>query len=79
LRVGGCADGGAALAPASNAVRRAETARQAAGARLVTARLTPRPVSLDLGGPVVVVIWAYGDSVPGPLLRARAGDGSLST
>jgi FtsP/CotA-like multicopper oxidase with cupredoxin domain len=28
---------------------------------------------VDLGGPVVNT-WAYGDSVPGPLLRARAGD-----
>jgi len=30
-------------------------------------------VVVDLGGPVVKT-WAYGESVPGPLLRARAGD-----
>lgn len=30
-------------------------------------------VTLDLGGPTVIT-WAYGDSAPGPLLRARAGD-----
>src|SRR6266508_1118432 len=74
LIVGGCGrDGGAAVAPTSDAVRRAEATRQAAGGRLVTARLTPRPVTLDLGGPTVRT-WAYGDNLPGPLLRARAGD-----
>jgi len=74
LVVGGCGrDGGAAVAPGSDAVRRAETARQGSASRLVTARLTPRPTTLDLGGPVVQT-WAYGDSLPGPLLRARAGD-----
>ena len=54
-------------------VRRAEALRRGAGQRVVTARLTPRPTTVDLGGPVVNT-WAYGDSVPGPLLRARAGD-----
>ncbi len=74
LALGACGrSGGAAVAPTSEAVRRAEAARQAAGARLVTARLAPRPVTLDLGGPTVDT-WAYGDSLPGPLLRGRAGD-----
>ena len=41
--------------------------------RVVTARLVPRPTSLDLGGRVAAT-WAYGDSVPGPLLRATAGE-----
>ena len=51
----------------------AERARSLAGQRTVTARLAPRPATLDLGGPTVRS-WAYGDSVPGPLLRAKAGD-----
>lgn len=44
-----------------------------AGQRVTTARLVARPTTLDLGGPTVMT-WAYGDSVPGPLIRARAGD-----
>jgi FtsP/CotA-like multicopper oxidase with cupredoxin domain len=55
------------------AVRRAEATRRSAGQRIVTAKLSPQPTTVDLGGPVVNT-WAYGDSVPGPLLRARAGD-----
>ena len=43
------------------------------GQGLVTARLTPRATTLDLGG-VTVDTWAYGDAVPGPLIRATAGD-----
>jgi FtsP/CotA-like multicopper oxidase with cupredoxin domain len=35
--------------------------------------LTARPVTLDLGGPTVRT-WAYADTVPGPLIRADAGD-----
>ena len=62
-----------AVPPTAESVRRAETLRRSAGQRVVTANLTPRPVTVDLGGPVVNT-WAYGDSVPGPLLRARAGD-----
>jgi len=56
-----------------DSVGKAEALRRRSGQRVVTARLTPRPVTVDLGGPVVNT-WAYGDSVPGPLLRARAGD-----
>ncbi|WP_232505119.1 multicopper oxidase family protein [Acidipropionibacterium acidipropionici] len=35
--------------------------------------LVARPTTLDLGGPKVAT-WAYGDTVPGPLIRAKAGD-----
>jgi FtsP/CotA-like multicopper oxidase with cupredoxin domain len=35
--------------------------------------LTARPVSLDLGGRTVVT-WAYDGALPGPLVRATAGD-----
>jgi FtsP/CotA-like multicopper oxidase with cupredoxin domain len=66
---GGTTSGSATAA----AVRRSEATRRSAGQRVVTAKLTPRPTTVDLGGPVVNT-WAYGDSVPGPLLRARAGD-----
>ncbi|WP_041547034.1 MULTISPECIES: multicopper oxidase family protein [unclassified Nocardioides] len=65
--------GGTAVGPTAPAVTAAEDARRRAGGQLVTARLTPRPVTLDLGGRAVDT-WAYGDAVPGPLLRARAGD-----
>jgi len=43
------------------------------GQRVVEQSLTARPLTLDLGGRQVAT-WAYGDRVPGPLLRATAGD-----
>jgi len=43
------------------------------GQRVVELSLTPKPVTLDLGGRTVST-WAYGDTAPGPLVRARAGD-----
>ena len=61
------------VGPGSPAVAAAERARRVSGRRVVSARLTPRPVTVDLGGRIVVT-WAYGVRVPGPLLRARAGD-----
>lgn len=64
---------GSALGPESDAVATAEAARRVKGGRLVRARLTPRPVTLDLGGRTVRT-WAYDDAAPGPLLRATAGD-----
>ncbi len=39
----------------------------------LTASLEARPGEIDLGGRVVRT-WAYGDAVPGPLLRGRVGD-----
>jgi len=63
----------AAVPPTAESVRRAEALRRSAGQRVVTARLTPQASTVDLGGPVVNT-WAYGDTVPGPLLRAQAGD-----
>jgi FtsP/CotA-like multicopper oxidase with cupredoxin domain len=64
---------GSVVGPGADAVTAAEAARRKTGGRLVTARLTPRPVTLDLGGRTVTT-WAYGDTAPGPLLRADAGD-----
>ncbi|GAA2027115.1 multicopper oxidase family protein [Terrabacter terrae] len=43
------------------------------GQRIVEKVLTPRPATVDLGGPVVST-WTYNDSIPGPLIRASAGD-----
>ena len=65
--------GGVLVTPGSAAVEAAEQARRVAGRSTVTARLTPRPVSINIGARTVQT-WAYGDELPGPLLRARAGD-----
>lgn len=43
------------------------------GQNVVTKTLTPQPATLDLGGPKVAT-WAYDDVLPGPVLRATAGD-----
>lgn len=43
------------------------------GQPVVSTRLTAAPVTLDLGGRTVQT-WAYGDTAPGPTLRATAGD-----
>ena len=61
------------VAPNADVVARTEAARRRAGAATVTAKLNPRPVTLDLGGPTVQT-WGYADSAPGPLIRAKAGD-----
>jgi FtsP/CotA-like multicopper oxidase with cupredoxin domain len=43
------------------------------GRAVVDKTLTPRPTTLDLGGPTVSS-WAYDADLPGPLIRATAGD-----
>lgn len=71
-----CTGGAESLAlvgPGSPDVAAAERARLVSDRRVVSARLTPRPVTVELGGQSVDT-WAYGEQVPGPLLRARAGD-----
>ncbi len=73
LALGACGEVTSAVTPHSAAVRATEAARRVAGQRTVTGLLTPRPVTLDLGGPIVRT-WAYGEHLPGPLLRAKAGD-----
>ncbi len=54
------------------AIASAESARPTSG-RIRDLTLRARPVQLDLGG-TVVTTWGYGDTVPGTLLRATAGD-----
>ncbi|MGE5830091.1 MAG: multicopper oxidase family protein [Micromonosporaceae bacterium] len=61
------------VTPGADIVEQVEAARRRAGAARVTAALTPRPVTLDLGGPIVQT-WGYTETTPGPLIRARAGD-----
>lgn len=56
----------------AKAIADAEAARPHSG-RTVNAVLRPRPVTVDLGGPIVHTL-AYGDTIPGPLLRANVGD-----
>jgi multicopper oxidase len=72
--LGGCGSTGTAVAPSSDAVRRAERARRTTGQRTVAARLSARPAVIDLGGGQHLQTWTYGDTVPGPLVRAQAGD-----
>lgn len=55
-----------------DAIASAESARPHTG-RVVTATLTPQPVTVDLGGKVVKTL-GYADTVPGPLIRANVGD-----
>ncbi len=54
------------------AIKAAEAARPHTG-KTVSATLTPRPVTVDLGGKVVKTL-GYADNVPGPLIRANVGD-----
>ena len=55
-----------------DAVRAAEAARISTG-RVRNFDLLARAAKVDLGG-VIVDTWAYGDALPGRLLRATAGD-----
>jgi FtsP/CotA-like multicopper oxidase with cupredoxin domain len=68
-----CSDQGGLIGPAAKAVSEAEAERRRAGGAVINARLTAQPTMIDLGGRQVST-WAYGDSVPGPALRANAGD-----
>ncbi|MFC5730839.1 MULTISPECIES: multicopper oxidase family protein [Nocardioides] len=61
------------IGPHSEEVRAAERLRRARGQRVVAHRITAQPTTVDLGGRTVET-WAYGDSVPGPVLRTTAGD-----
>ena len=54
------------------AIKAAEAARPHTG-RTVTATLTPRPVTVDIGGKVVNTL-GYAEAIPGPLIRANVGD-----
>lgn len=59
--------------PAGKTIGPAPTLTPTAGQNVVTKSLIAKPTTLDLGG-LTVDTWAYGDTAPGPLLRANAGD-----
>lgn len=54
------------------AIAAAEAARPHSG-HTVTASVTAQPAQIDLGG-LIVRTLAYGDTIPGPLIRAGIGD-----
>lgn len=56
----------------TSAIDRTEAARPHSG-RTVTAELVPQRVTVDLGG-IDVDTLAYGDAIPGRLIRANIGD-----
>ncbi len=56
----------------AQAIAAVEAARPHTG-RTVTATLIPQPATVDLGGQLART-WAYGDVIPGPLIRANVGD-----
>ncbi|WP_205874773.1 multicopper oxidase family protein [Mycobacterium camsae] len=68
----GCGRSKTANSPMAAAIDAAEAARPHSG-RTVTASLTPQPAKVDIGGRIVDTL-AYGDTIPGPLLRATVGD-----
>lgn len=65
--LGACA-APAPIGPDSPLVARAEQARRATDARVVTRTLTAAPATVDLGG-VAVQTWAYDGRLPGPEIR----------
>ena len=54
-------------------VDRLEKTRRKTGARLVDRKLVAAPAVVDLAGRQVAT-WAYSDTIPGAVLRARVGD-----
>ena len=54
------------------AIKAAEAARPHSG-RTVTATLTAQQTDVDLGG-ITARTFAYGSTIPGPLIRANIGD-----
>ena len=70
---GPAAPSGAPVTASSSQVRQLELQRRRPNQPVSSARLTARPVEVDLGGRVVST-WAYDGTLPGPVVRARAGD-----
>jgi multicopper oxidase len=69
----GCGTSDSPIGPHASAIAKAEAARRRGAGSLVSARLAARRTTVDLGG-LTVATWAFGDTVPGPVLRANAGD-----
>lgn len=68
----GCGGAKTEASPMSAAINAAEAARPHSG-HTVTASLAPQSAKVDIGGRIVDTL-AYGDTIPGPLLRATVGD-----
>lgn len=62
-----------AVEPTDPVVAATEAARRRPGAAVRDFTLTPRPRTIDLGGPQVAT-WGYADAATGPEIRATAGD-----
>lgn len=62
-----------AVSPGSGLVASFERRRRGRGAQVRDVTLTAKRTSFDLGGRTVST-WAYGDTIPGPEVRVRAGD-----
>ncbi|MFI7676331.1 multicopper oxidase domain-containing protein [Actinophytocola sp. NPDC049390] len=74
VRWSGEGSGPGRVSPYGDAVRRVEQVRRDQGTgRAVRATLSAELGEVDLGGRVVRT-WAYNDQLPGPTVRARAGD-----
>ena len=65
--------GAKVITPSSAQVARAEEQRTVAGAEVRDVTLTAAPTEVDLGGRTVST-WAFNGKVPGPTIRANAGD-----
>ncbi|ORV75499.1 oxidase [Mycobacterium gastri] len=72
LALAACGRSTVAAPNLEQAVAAAEKARPHTG-RSVAAVVTAQPAAIDLGGPVARTL-AYGDGLPGPLIRANVGD-----
>ncbi|KAA1249346.1 multicopper oxidase family protein [Mycobacterium simiae] len=72
LALAGCDASTGAQPTLDQAIAAAEKRRPHTG-RTATATLTAAPATIDLGGPLARTL-AYGDGVPGPLIRANVGD-----
>jgi multicopper oxidase len=72
LTLAGCARASTPAKIADSAIAAVESARPHTG-RTVTATLTPRPATIDLGGTLARTL-AYDTDIPGPLIRANVGD-----
>jgi multicopper oxidase len=67
---------GRATSPATTSMQAAIVAAEAARphtGRTVTSSLTLQPATIDLGGTLARTL-VYGNSIPGPLIRANVGD-----
>ena len=72
LALAACGRSNNAAPNLDQAIAATEKARPHSG-RTVTATLTAQQSTIDLGGPVART-FAYGDALPGPLVRASVGD-----